>query len=170
MKQHLVIHNTPHEISSVGKTVDVYTWGEGFCGQLGHYGDKRPQMRPKQISSGGLEDEVVASVSCGARHTLFVTEDGEVFSTGLGHFGVLGRSYTPFEYDADAAVSSFVEDLSEEDAAEAAQATATAAAAPAQNENNAGISEETRAHLDLLGTLTLDDASDQCHPVIIDSL
>ena len=170
MKRHLVFHNAPHEISSVGKTADVYTWGEGFCGQLGHYGDKRPQMGPKQISSGGLEDEVVASVSCGARHTLFVTEDGEVFSTGLGHFGVLGRSYTPFEYDADAAVSGFAEDLSEEEAAEAAQATAAAAAAPAQDENNAGISEETRAHLDLLGTLTLDDASDQCYPVIIDSL
>merc|ERR1711862_283860 len=79
---------------------DVYTWGDGFCGQLG-LGDKRPQMLPCQVVLGGLEDECVASVSCGARHTLCVTDDGEVFSFGLGHFGVLGRSYTPFEYDSD---------------------------------------------------------------------
>jgi len=126
-------------------------------------------MLPKQIESGGIEDEVVTSVSCGARHTLFVTEDGEVFSTGLGHFGVLGRSYTPFEYDADAALSGMVEDLPEEEAAEAAQPAAPAAPT-AQAETNTGISEETRAHLDLLANLTLDDASDQCYPVIIDSL
>ena len=119
-------------------------------------------MLPKQIEHGGIEDEVVTSVSCGARHTLFVTEDGEVFSTGLGHFGVLGRSYTPFEYDAAAALSGMVEDLSEEEAAEVAEA------APAvQAEHNTGISDETRAHLDLLANLTLDDPSDQCYPVAI---
>jgi len=28
-----------------------------------------------------------------------VTEDGEVYTWGLGHFGCLGRSYTPFDYD-----------------------------------------------------------------------
>lgn len=36
-----------------------------------------------------------------------VTEDGECWSWGLGHFGVLGRSWTPFDYDADTAVESF---------------------------------------------------------------
>ena len=123
-------------------------------------------MLPKQIEHGGIEDEVVTSVSCGARHTLFVTEDGEVFSTGLGHFGVLGRSYTPFEYDAAAALSGMVEDLPEEEAAEAAEAAAPAV----QFDNNTGISDETRAHLDLLAKLTLDDPSDQCYPVVIDSL
>jgi len=34
---------------------DVYTFGEGFCGQLGH-GDKRPQLLPK-IVGGDLEYE-----------------------------------------------------------------------------------------------------------------
>jgi alpha-tubulin suppressor-like RCC1 family protein len=55
------------------------------------------QLLPRQVTEGGLEDECVLSVSCGARHTLCVTEGGEVFSFGLGHFGCLGRSYTPFE-------------------------------------------------------------------------
>jgi alpha-tubulin suppressor-like RCC1 family protein len=73
---------------------DLYTWGDAFCGQLG-LADKRPKLVPCCVEKGGLEDECVLSVSCGARHTLAVTEDGEVFSFGLGHFGVLGRSYTP---------------------------------------------------------------------------
>ena len=92
---------------------DLYTWGDGFCGQLG-LGDKRPQLLPSQVTLGGLEDEVVESVSCGARHTLAVTEDGEVFSFGLGHFGVLGRAYTPFEYDADRALAGLGEEFPED--------------------------------------------------------
>ena len=67
---------------------DCYTWGDGFCGQLGH-ADKRPSMVPKVVESGGLEDEIVLTVSCGSRHTLVVTEDGEVWSWGLGHYGAL---------------------------------------------------------------------------------
>jgi hypothetical protein len=93
--------------ASVSQDGDVYTWGDGFCGQVGH-GDKRPQLTPRQVTQGGLEDEVVSSISCGSRHTLAVTEDGLVFSWGLGHFGVLGRSFTPFDYDADAAVENLM--------------------------------------------------------------
>ena len=40
-------------------------------------------------------------MSCGCRHTLVTTEEGEVFSWGLGRFGVLGRSYTDFTYQTD---------------------------------------------------------------------
>lgn len=79
---------------------DVYTWGEGFCGQLG-LGDRRPHLLPEQVTLGGLEDECVSNISCGCRHTLVTTEEGEVFSWGLGRFGVLGRSYTDFTYQND---------------------------------------------------------------------
>mmetsp|Transcript_25517 Transcript_25517/g.55214 ORF Transcript_25517/g.55214 Transcript_25517/m.55214 type:complete len:724 (+) Transcript_25517:401-2572(+) len=152
---------------------DVYTFGDGFCGQLG-LGDKRPQMLPQQVTLGGLEDECVSSVSCGARHTLCVTDDGECYSWGLGYFGVLGRSYTPFKYDADAAIRGMVEDLPDEElavasAAEFEAATAVSEATEEQVSNHT-ISEETRAHLDLLGNLTLDDPSNQCYPLLIDSL
>jgi alpha-tubulin suppressor-like RCC1 family protein len=82
---------------------DVYSWGDGFCGQLGH-GNKTPQPSPVQVTHGGLDDEVVTHVSAGARHTIAVTEDGEVFSFGLGHFGVLGRAYTPFDHEPDPAM------------------------------------------------------------------
>jgi len=81
----------------------VYTWGEGFCGQLG-LGDRRPHLLPEQVTKGGLEDECVSNISCGCRHTLVTTEEGEVFSWGLGRFGVLGRSYTDFTYNNDVGI------------------------------------------------------------------
>lgn len=102
---------------------DVYTFGDGFCGQLGH-ADKRPQVEPKQVTTGGLEDECVASISCGARHTVAITEDGEAFSWGLGHFGVLGRSFTPFDHDPDAAVVNWQGPARVEDGPVAAAAAA----------------------------------------------
>lgn len=74
--------------------------GEGFCGQLG-LGDRRPHLLPEQVTLGGLEDECVSNISCGCRHTLVTTEEGEVFSWGLGRFGVLGRSYSDFTYQND---------------------------------------------------------------------
>lgn len=90
------------ELHSGAVTIDgdVYTWGEGFCGQLG-LGDRRPHLLPEQVTLGGLEDECVSNMSCGCRHTLITTEEGEVFSWGLGRFGVLGRSYTDFTYQND---------------------------------------------------------------------
>jgi len=136
---------------------DVYSWGDGFCGQLG-LGDKRPQLLPCQVRHG-LEDECVASVSCGARHTLCVTEEGEVFSFGLGYFGVLGRGFSPFQYDSDVAVEGLVDDDDERPF-------------PAQNNthhvqnNRVSVQEQ----LSLIANVTLDDNSDQCYPKIIDSL
>jgi len=163
---------------------DVYTWGDGFCGQLG-LGDKRPQVLPQQVRTGGLDEECVSHVSCGSRHTLAVTEDGECFSWGLGHFGVLGRSFTPFEYDADAVVVAFAttagggdgedDDVDDDNAVlQRARQMAmdvqvdhrpqAAAAAPRD------AAAELAAHLDLINNLSLEDASDQCIARKIDSL
>lgn len=141
--------------------------GDGFCGQLG-LGDKRPAVVPTQVEHGGLEDECVLSVSCGSRHTLAVTEDGEVFSWGLGHFGALGRSFTPFEYDADAAVVA----LGGEEAAFPI-AAGQDIAHEEQGDAAAGdsfIGEELRAHLELIANVTLDDSSNQCIPMPVESL
>lgn len=158
------------ELHSAAVTVDgdVYTWGDGFCGQLGH-GDKRPQVEPVQVTKGGLDEECVANISCGSRHTLAVTEDGDCFSWGLGHFGVLGRCYTPFEYDADRAVENFAEEDNNEEIAGGQQALIIpdhVVAEPAPR----NAAEELAAHLDLIANLSLDDSSDQCIPIAIDSL
>lgn len=162
------------ELHSAAVTTDgdLYTWGDGFCGQTGH-GDKRPRLEPKQVTEGGLEDECVASVSCGARHTLAVTEEGEVFSFGLGHFGVLGRSFTPYDYDADAAVVA----LGGDEALPILDAAAPPRPVPneaddrfAAEADERGISADVLAHLDRLANLTLDDTSNQCIPTLIDAL
>jgi alpha-tubulin suppressor-like RCC1 family protein len=163
--------------AAVSSDGDVYTWGDGFCGQLGH-GDKRPQLTPKQIEIGGLEDEMVTSIVCGGRHSIACTEDGEVWTWGLGHFGVLGRSYSPFDYDADATVAAFadievdrLDDLvvDENDGVaerNARDEQARLRADPAARDHAA----ELLAHLDLIANVSLDDSSDQCLPRVVDSL
>lgn len=155
---------------------DVYSWGDGFCGQLGH-GDKRPAVSPKQVTAGNLDEECISNISCGSRHTLAVSEDGECFSWGLGHFGVLGRSFTPFEYDADAAVVA----LAMADGGESNNNDNGVRLGAMQNVNGEAppraavvverdADAELAAHLDLIANLSLDDSSDQCIPKVIDSL
>jgi hypothetical protein len=172
------------EIHSAAVSVDgdVYTWGDGFCGQLGN-ADKKPQVVPVQVECGGLDDECVSHVSCGARHTLAVTEDGEVFSWGLGHFGVLGRSFTPYDHDAAAALAGLggedggVEMIGAIDRALATPLAANdGASEQVGNDDQGGFHgtpydmDSLMAHLDMIANLSLIDSSDQCIPKVIDSL
>jgi hypothetical protein len=138
------------------------------------------------VTRGGLDDECVSHVSCGARHTLAITEDGEVYSWGLGHFGVLGRSFTPYDHDPETALAQMV--IDEEDAnptlpeaaaaPEAAQNPAPAAEGAQNNNNNGGNGVEGRTwnfetlmeHLEMIASLSLTDSSDQCIPKIVDSM
>jgi len=47
-----------------------------------------------------VEDgQEVRQVACGAQHTIVLTEDGRVYTTGLGEFGRLGRGETCDELD-----------------------------------------------------------------------
>ena len=173
LRPQLVAALTPHRIvcvaagelhsAAVSSDGDVYTWGDGFCGQLGH-GDKRPQLLPKQVMTGGLhEEECVAHVTAGSRHTVAVTEDGEVFSWGLGHFGVLGRSFTPFEYDADAAVVNLAGG-GEDRGRPVGRDEEEGEEPPRQRDR------DLLAHLDLIANLSLDDSSNQCIPMKMSSL
>ena len=144
-----------------------------FCDQLGH-GDKGPRVSPEQVTKGGLEDECVANVSLGARHSLVVTEDGEVFSFGLGHFNVLGRSYTPYDHEPAGALDG----MGDDDADFGFVGEQQQEPQPAQevaNENQEGRADaynfdEVMAHLDLITSIKLQDSSDQCIPKIVDSL
>ncbi|KAK6172413.1 hypothetical protein SNE40_016067 [Patella caerulea] len=69
---------------------DLYTWGLGDYGRLGH-GDNTTQLKPKQIKA--LAGQRVIQVACGSRdaQTLALTDDGNVYSWGDGDFGKLGR-------------------------------------------------------------------------------
>jgi len=139
-------------------------------------------VTPKQLTQGGIEDESVSSISCGSRHTIFVTEDGEAFSCGLGHFGCLGRSFTPFEYDADTAIVNFPQLGGAHGEVPEALAAAQQQQQQQEEEEDAepaippppaaerDFAAELAAHIDLIANLSLDDSSDQCIPMIIDSL
>lgn len=69
---------------------ELYTWGLGEYGRLGH-GDNNTLLKPKMIQK--LVGQRVVQVACGSRdaQTLCLTEDGTVYSWGDGDFGKLGR-------------------------------------------------------------------------------
>ena len=163
------------ELHSAAVTVDgdLYTWGDGFCGQLGH-GDKGPCVSPQQVTKGGLEDECVANVALGARHTLVVTDDGEVFSFGLGHFGVLGRSYTPYDHEPVGALDGMGDGDADENfgfVGQQQQAQQRQEPQPGgMNAEDAYNFDDVMAHLNLITNIKLQDSSDQCIPKVIDSL
>jgi RCC1 and BTB domain-containing protein len=66
---------------------EVYTWGFGNEGQLGH-GDKSDQFMPRRIAT--LKNKV-KSISCGGAHTALLMEDGKLLMVGRGREGQLGR-------------------------------------------------------------------------------
>ena len=71
-------------ITSAG---ELYTWGVGFYGCLGH-GDETSLTTPKLVDK--LLGEVVVSVSGGAFHSLAVNDRGQLFVWGRNHCGQLG--------------------------------------------------------------------------------
>ncbi|CAK9171457.1 unnamed protein product, partial [Ilex paraguariensis] len=68
---------------------DLYTWGDGHFGLLGH-GNEVSRWIPKRVL-GPLEGIHVSSISCGTWHTAVVTSAGQLFTFGDGTFGVLGH-------------------------------------------------------------------------------
>ncbi|KAJ0716829.1 putative chromatin regulator PHD family [Helianthus annuus] len=68
---------------------DLYTWGEGHFGILGH-GNEVSHWVPKRVN-GPLEGIHVSSIACGPWHTAVVTSAGQLFTFGDGTFGVLGH-------------------------------------------------------------------------------
>lgn len=94
-----------HSAAVAGQGV-CFTWGSGLDGRLGH-GDCKPQYRPTAVSclSPPLDEERVVkrqtprdysvpktgrAVACGAKHTVLLTDAGEVLSWGGNEFGTLG--------------------------------------------------------------------------------
>jgi alpha-tubulin suppressor-like RCC1 family protein len=64
---------------------DVFTWGNGHYGQLGH-GNKDQQLVPKRVE--GLTN--VMDIVVGASHNLAVVEGGAVYTWGCNDEGQLG--------------------------------------------------------------------------------
>ena len=68
----------------------VYTWGWGFFGQLGH-NDLVNQLVPRQVEPGRLGGEKVVFEAAGEDHTAAVTGGGRLYTWGTGVAGQLGH-------------------------------------------------------------------------------
>ena len=72
---------------------DVYSFGWGHHGQLGH-GDTSNQLTPKKITA--LSN--VKQISAGYTHSLVLLENGDVYSFGSGFDGQLGHGNTSRQF------------------------------------------------------------------------
>ncbi|XP_078446964.1 regulator of chromosome condensation (RCC1) family protein isoform X2 [Wolffia australiana] len=68
---------------------DVYAFGGNQFGQLGT-GSDQAETIPKLLDAQGLENCNAKAISCGARHSAMVTDDGQVFCWGWNKYGQLG--------------------------------------------------------------------------------
>ena len=72
----------------ITKAGEVFTWGNGGYGRLGH-GDETTQMTPKRVEA--LVGVMSKQVACGRHHTAVCSVDGQVFTFGNGQYGQLGH-------------------------------------------------------------------------------
>ncbi|KAK9903587.1 hypothetical protein WJX75_009396 [Coccomyxa subellipsoidea] len=70
---------------------EVYSWGWGDFGRLGH-GDCNDVFIPQPIKA--LAGRNIVKVACGDTHTLAITDTGELFSFGRNQNGQLGLGTT----------------------------------------------------------------------------
>ena len=69
---------------------EVFTFGYGKCGQLGH-GDENDMELPKQVQA--LKGKWIVQIATGFDHTVALSNKGEVFTFGAGDRGQLGHGY-----------------------------------------------------------------------------
>jgi alpha-tubulin suppressor-like RCC1 family protein len=68
----------------------VYSCGYNDFGQLG-LGDTTNRTTPQPIST--LNSFTITAIACGRNHTVFLTNDGKVYSCGYNDYGQLGKPY-----------------------------------------------------------------------------
>lgn len=84
----LISAGASHSVALLSENV-FCSWGRGEDGQLGH-GDAEDRLLPTHLS--GLDGHEIASVTCGADHTIaYSNSRSEVYSWGWGDFGRLGH-------------------------------------------------------------------------------
>ncbi|MCL7025358.1 hypothetical protein MKW94_007035 [Papaver nudicaule] len=79
---------------AIGASGEVYTWGFGRGGRLGHpdfdiHSGQAAVITPRQVTSG-LGSRRVTAIAAAKHHTVAATEGGEVFTWGSNREGQLG--------------------------------------------------------------------------------
>ncbi|KAK2570042.1 PH [Acropora cervicornis] len=82
--------NVSDTIMSLSDRCDLYTWGDGTTGMLGH-GENAEENVPRVVDA--LQSKNISTLACGVNHTIAVTKEGEVFSWGSGEGGKLGQGH-----------------------------------------------------------------------------
>ena len=77
---------------------DLYTWGAGEMGKLGHGPQLTSSLLPRLIR-GELADKQVKHLSMGLSHTAVIVNQGTLYSWGAGWFGRLGHGDTQNVYE-----------------------------------------------------------------------
>ncbi|KAL9226494.1 hypothetical protein vseg_002301 [Gypsophila vaccaria] len=79
-----------YHTAAISETGDVYTWGLGNMGQLGHCSlqSENKEVLPRRVVA--LEGINVSTVSCGGVHTCAVNTKGALYAWGGGQLGQLG--------------------------------------------------------------------------------
>ncbi|VVC31316.1 Hypothetical protein CINCED_3A018116 [Cinara cedri] len=67
----------------------LYTWGSDSCHQLGLEIEEGIQYKPKIVKS--LASMLVVQISCGYKHSMALTNHGELYTWGSNEFGQLGH-------------------------------------------------------------------------------
>lgn len=83
---------------AVTTTGEVYSWGCGESGRLGHgtpsalqfWGRSKNELKPRLVRA--LETQKVSQISAGHMHSGCVTEEGRAFLFGSGRFHQIGRT------------------------------------------------------------------------------
>ena len=87
-----------YHTAAVASNGDLFTWGGGLYGKLGH-GNEVGHATPKRVQ--GLVGQAVSQIACGSRHTAIVTSTGALYTWGdkengvTGHGEIEGHQYTP---------------------------------------------------------------------------
>ncbi|KAF0691227.1 Aste57867_17503 [Aphanomyces stellatus] len=77
----------PQHAMAISHHGELYTWGSGEDGRLGH-GDIRDRHAPRKVMS--LLGQQVVQGSCGGAHTAVVTATNHLYTFGRGKHGRLG--------------------------------------------------------------------------------
>jgi alpha-tubulin suppressor-like RCC1 family protein len=80
-----------HSLVTTGKAGEIWSFGSGVYGCLGHGGSGNEAV-PRLIEA--LNGVVVKQVAAGGYHSVMLTRDGDVFTWGYGSHGQLGHDNT----------------------------------------------------------------------------